>query len=178
MDTLSMILAIVGSAISIILSVWALTERITKKFNQTVDKRIRERDIELKQEIRNERTAMIEAERASIEYRLEALVEDLGLHKEQVTHITEHQTKAILEAFKQEIRAIYYRLRSTGTITDIDKAYIDKIYVHYVALGGNSDIAAKYKEMCDVYSRRTHQAYDEKVKKNKQRSRHKKQSSE
>lgn len=67
---------------------------------------------------------------------------------------------ALIEAYKHDIRDIYYRLRNTGDITDAEKSYIDKIFPKYKAIGGNSDIEAKYGEICRVYERRTQEQFD------------------
>ena len=75
--------------------------------------------------------------------------------------------EGLIETYKNDIRTIYYMLRDTGEISDADKSYIDKIFPKYVAVGGNSDIKAKYDEICRVYERRTHEAYDEAFSKNK-----------
>lgn len=68
--------------------------------------------------------------------------------------------EALIEAYKHDIRDIYYRLRNTGDITDAEKSYIDKIFPKYKAIGGNSDIEAKYGEICRVYERRTQEQFD------------------
>ena len=63
---------------------------------------------------------------------MDAKINDLGTglsnnDKEQQALI-EKQSKAILEGYKHDIRKVYYRLRSSGAISDVDKAYVDKIY--------------------------------------------------
>lgn len=67
--------------------------------------------------------------------------------------------ESLIEAYKKNIRDIYYKLRETGVVTDMDKGYVDRIFPKYQALGGNSDIAAKYDEMCRVYQSTTQEAY-------------------
>jgi hypothetical protein len=67
---------------------------------------------------------------------------------------------SLIEAYKQDIRKIYYKLRETGELNEYDKAYVDKIFPLYRAVGGNSDIEAKYMEMCHVYERRTQEMFD------------------
>lgn len=72
-----------------------------------------------------------------------------------------------LETWKNDIRNVYFTLRDTGTLNDHEKSYVDKIYHIYKELDGNSDIDAKYKEICDVYSIRTHEKYEEAYEKTK-----------
>ena len=67
-----------------------------------------------------------------------------------------------IESYKNDIRSIYYRLRETGEISDYDKSYIDSIFPLYTAMGGNSDIEAKYKEICEVYGKITQERFDKK----------------
>ena len=67
----------------------------------------------------------------------------------------------LIEAYKKDFRDIYYKLRITGNIEDSEKAYLDKLFPKYVALGGNSDVKAKYEEICNVYQKRTQAKYDE-----------------
>lgn len=67
--------------------------------------------------------------------------------------------ESLIEAYKQDIRDIYYKLRSTGEISDADKSYVDKLFPKYIALGGNSDIEAKYGEICRVYETITQENY-------------------
>ena len=65
-----------------------------------------------------------------------------------------------IEAYKNDIRSIYYNLRETGYISDYDKSYVDTIYPLYTKMGGNSDIQAKYAEICEVYGRITQERFD------------------
>lgn len=77
--------------------------------------------------------------------------------------------EGLIEAYKNDIRTVYYRLRDTGEISDADKAYVDKIFPKYVAIGGNSDIQAKYEELSRVYERRTQEKFDERFEKTKRK---------
>lgn len=76
--------------------------------------------------------------------------EQKELHKisEARDNLTRH---ALVESYKRDIRAIHKKLKATGTISEIDKSYVDKIYPLYRDLGGNSDIAQKVAEINEVY---------------------------
>jgi MFS superfamily sulfate permease-like transporter len=67
--------------------------------------------------------------------------------------------QSLIETYKQDIRDIYYKLRETGIITDTDKSYIDKLMPKYTNLGGNSDVHAKYDEICRVYEKITEENF-------------------
>lgn len=104
---------------------------------------------------------MFTSETKSIEKKMIAYAEEYNKNRKEELHIIELLKEGLLEAYKNDIRSIYYKLRDTGEITDADKSYIDKIFPKYAALGGNSDIHAKYEEICKVYQRRTQEKYDE-----------------
>jgi len=102
-----------------------------------------------------------------IENSLKAYTDQYTKDKREEWAVIQLLKDSLIEAYKNDIRTIYYNLRDTGEITDHDKAYIDKIFPKYIAIGGNSDIRAKYEEICRVYERRTHEAYDEAYEKSK-----------
>lgn len=106
----------------------------------------------------------------SLENSLNAYTDQYAKDKREEWSMIQLLKESLVEAYKNDIRTIYYKLRDTGEITDYDKAYIDKIFPKYIAIGGNSDIRAKYEEICRVYERRTHEAYDEAYEKNKGKS--------
>jgi hypothetical protein len=60
--------------------------------------------------------------------------------------------RSLVESYKKQIRNIYYNLANTGVIKDEEWSYIQKIFPYYKAMGGNSDIEAKYEEMNKVIS--------------------------
>lgn len=89
--------------------------------------------------------------------------------------------ESLIEAYKQDMRTIYYRLRDTGEISDHDKSYVDKLFPKYIALGGNSDIEAKYTEMCRVYETITQENFEKaraKAKRKKEREEAKRRAEE
>lgn len=96
-----------------------------------------------------------------------AYTEQYAADKKEEWAIIQLLREGLIESYKKDIRGVYYQLRATGEILDYDKAYIDKIFPKYVAIGGNSDIAAKYEEICRVFERRTQEAYDEAFTNNK-----------
>jgi hypothetical protein len=76
---------------------------------------------------------------------------------------------ANIEVYKNDIRKVFYKLRESGDITDYDKEYVDSVFPIYKALGGNSDIAAKYKEICDFHQELTRENF-EKARNNKKKT--------
>lgn len=158
--------AIAGLA-GFILTIWALLEKINKKFAETLDTKIEAILIRNNAIQEKEIKLMIENISTETVLRLETLKDELLSHikqqeeinKKQEEHI-ETQRVAILEKFKRDIRDVYYKLRVTGEILDKDKAYVDKIYRYYQDLGGNSDIYAKMKEINEVYAKQTLDAYE------------------
>lgn len=94
-----------------------------------------------------------------VAYELKEMRKELNKHMEEQTAKNAVLTQGHIELYKKDIRDIYFHLRHTGEIKDDEKAYVDKIYHVYKELGGNSDIDAKYKEICDVYSQITFEKY-------------------
>lgn len=176
MNTTVAIIVAIGGVASAILAIWALLEKVTKKFERVLENRIKEAIRESKDETRKDMELILEAHRDAVHHRIDSVKSEVKyLGEESRRSDLEHeellktQSKAILEGYKHDIRQVYYKLRSSGLITDIDKTFVDKIYHYYKELGGNSDIDSKYKEMCEVYSRRTHEKYDERANKSKKR---------
>lgn len=135
-----------------------------------IDKAVADRD-----KMQDEKTrVLLTSLKESISLDIKCLENSLKAYTDQYTKdkheewaVIQLLKESLIEAYKNDIRKIYYKLRDTGEITDYDKAYIDKIFPKYTAIGGNSDIRAKYEEICRVYERRTHEAYDEAYEKNK-----------
>lgn len=138
-----------------------------------IDKVVADRD-----KMQDEKTrVLLTSLKESISLDIKCLENSLKAYTDQYTNdkreewaVIQLLKESLIEAYKNDIRKIYYKLRDTGEITDYDKAYIDKIFPKYTAIGGNSDIRAKYEEICRVYERRTHEAYDEAYEKNKGKS--------
>lgn len=168
-ELLTLIIAL-GSIAAAVTAIWILLERISKKFSVIVDTKI-ESALEKNSKLQEKHLQdMFDIAEKLQEHKFQALRDDLNLFKNEQSLfnmgqevLTKNQSEAILETFKQDIRDIYYSLRNTGLIEDVDKAYIDKIYTYYTLLGGNSDIHAKVKEINEVYAKRTQEAYDNKA---------------
>lgn len=165
--TVMQALTFVAFAVTLITSIWALSERIQKKFSATVDKKVTEivnannkvQDDKLRATM--DRLDERQANRInSLNEKIDNFIVTQQDYNKSQDAVLERQSRAIIESYKQNIRNIYYHLRDTGEIANEDKAYLDKIYPYYIALGGNSDIRAKYEEICRVYERRTQEAYD------------------
>lgn len=91
------------------------------------------------------------------------IVEDKEYKTKKDKELTEVLTllkNANIEVYKNDIRKVYYNLRETGEITDYSKEYVDALFPVYKALGGNSDIEAKYTEICEFYSKVTKENFD------------------
>lgn len=164
---LAVALGFVAGVISSILVIWAFSEKLKSKrdsgveeiiekaldkYDKNVDRRIEQADNAVHREITKDIQNLTTKLDNFIKKHEKESQEDKashGLYKE-----------SLIEIYKKNIRDVYYRLRATGIITDKDKAYIDKIYPRYRALGGNSDIEAKYAEMCSVHEKTTQEAYD------------------
>lgn len=169
--TIIEIVLLIGSIAGALLAIWALLSRSTTKFEQKV------REV-VKEEIEESRKQQSRELNIKLEAQSELILKDVdGIGAKLDKHIKEHnelhkqkETKesllanAMIESYKQDIRNAYFKLRETGEITDKDKAYVDKIYPYYAALGGNSDIHSKYKEISDVYAEVTKENYEAKRK--------------
>lgn len=103
-----------------------------------------------------------------VSYEIGKIGDDLNSFIKEQTNKNNTLTLGHIETWKKDIRDIYFHLRRTGEISDDSKSYADKIYHVYKELGGNSDIDAKYKEICEVYSRITHKRYEEMQRKQEQ----------
>lgn len=164
----------IAALVGAIMTIWAFYEKLKHKVsdklietvNEVLEKnnKVQERQFQL----------LIDMVERNLENNLTKIKEELNAFKQHQQNLNLEQTtiidylkNSILEQFKQDVRDVYYNLRDTGIITDRDKSYIDKMYSYYTLLGGNSDVHAKVKEISEVYSRRTHEAYDEKAKKTK-----------
>jgi len=159
---------------SSITTLWKRINKVKASFDDKLEKAIRQVVLESNQR-QDERTAimlenlktMFKLETKNIEKRLNALNEEYKNSQKEEWASIQLLKEALIEAYKNDVRTVYYKLRDTGEITDSDKAYIDKIFPKYVAIGGNSDIQAKYEEISRVYERRTQEKFDERFEKTK-----------
>lgn len=159
------------SIASIVTALTVITHFI-KKSNDTVNERIRREAKEVAIEEANKERSMRESELKNMETVITQALQSMDnkldnivkTQKEQIKK-QDRQNKLLqsghIETWKNDIRTIYYNLRDTGTISDVEKSYVDKIYHLYKEMGGNSDIDAKYSEMVSVYTRRIREAVDE-----------------
>lgn len=178
-----MILQILAAAntwdnlITLILTVASVITALTviavfiRKSNNTVNDRIRTvakevaaEETEIERELRKQDTKRLEE---NIQTRLDGLEKKLDTLIDHNLKQSKKQDKVNLllqqghiETWKNDIRTIYYNLRDTGNISDVEKSYVDKIYHLYEEMGGNSDIKAKYEEMTSVYKKRLEEQYD------------------
>jgi hypothetical protein len=166
-DVALLVIIGLGSLASAVLAIWTLLTRVKSSFKdivteivgRVVKENIADSEGRTQKSIEASERRQIEA-LSGLKIEIEAnRQDDLRDKKEAIAaqQLTQH---ALVEAYKQDFRDIYYILRETGEISDHDKAYIDKIYPYYKQLGGNSDIAAKYEEICRVVDRRTQEAFD------------------
>lgn len=173
--TVQQIVMIVVGIATIITSlsvIWKHINKVKKNLDERLEKVIKEVVLDSNQR-QDERTQlmlqnlkdMFSTELKVIETKLVAYANEHAKDKQEEWSIIQLLKEGLIEAYKNDIRTIYYKLRDTGEITDADKAYIDKIFPKYVAIGGNSDITAKYEEISRVYERRTQEKYDETFKK-------------
>lgn len=160
--------------VSIASIVTALTviAHFVKKSNDTVNERIRREAKEVAIEEANKERVMRESELKNMETAITKALQSMDSKLDSIAETQKEQAKkqdkqnkllqsGHIETWKNDIRTIYYNLRDTGTISDVEKSYVDKIYHLYKEMGGNSDIDAKYSEMVSVYTRRLREAMDE-----------------
>lgn len=167
MPSWAIVLIAIGSVASAILAIWALMERLSKKFYKIVDDQI-ERSLSNYEELQEQKfLRLIEKIALEFNHKVDCLAEDFNeyMHSQEIRQAKEDEQSKVVKAsliaiYKQEIRDIYYTLRDVGTISDQDKEYIDRIYPLYYALGGNSDITQKIGEIQRVIERRTQEAFD------------------
>lgn len=176
-DILLVAMLMLGGLATAVLSIWALLTKVKVSFKDSVSDIVSAAVRESIMQSEGRTQQLIEAsEKRQIEFNM-AIKKDMEENREQdkrntdklnaTIGLTQH---ALIEAYKQDFRDVYYKLRETGEISDHDKAYIDKIFPYYKDMGGNSDIAAKYAEICRVVERRTQEAFDE-ARKQKKRKR-------
>ena len=184
METWMWVVSVVSSVAALIT---ALTVIIKASKQMTANLELRVRDI-AKQVIDEEQHRQNEIYQQVFEHFKDSIFTSLDQNFSAIRTETQELRKALeantrkqeelnktmqqghIETWKNDIRNIYFNLRDTGTIEDHVKSYADKIYHVYKQLGGNSDIDAKYKEICEVYARRTHEKYEEAYGKNKDKS--------
>lgn len=170
MDTVGNILIAVvaiGALAAAILQTWNLTDKADNKLLNKINTQIEESL--LRNNAIQEKEVKLLLDVLSMEFLLkletvkdeiEQLKVEQKAHNKKVDKVTTAQTNALLEAFKNDIRNIYFTLRETGRLDDVDKSYVDKIYHYYKELGGNSDIHAKVGEMNRIYESQTLEAIE------------------
>lgn len=184
MEPLYIILITTASAVTALTVIFTFGQKLWSSTRN----RIRIEAREVAAEEANKERIMREADMELNRQRTEAHFDEINNKLDKITKAIEAQGKeqykmnkllkdGHIETWKNDIRTIYYNLRDTGNISDIEKSYVDKIYHLYKEMGGNSDIDAKYKEMVEVYTKRTREKYDEVFEKRRGRPR-KKQANE
>ena len=177
--TVEQITAAIVAVAALMTSITALWKRIDKVkagFDDKLENAIKQVVLESNQR-QDERTAimlenlksMFKLETKNIEKRLNEFSTEYQQNQKEEWASIQLLKEGLIEAYKNDIRTVYYRLRDTGEISDADKAYVDKIFPKYVAIGGNSDIQAKYEELSRVYERRTQEKFDERFEKTKRK---------
>jgi len=171
-------LVMIATFLTSVAVIWKHLDKIKKTLDLKMEKTIKEivQDSNIRQD---ERTSLMlenlklifTSEVRGIESRITDYAEKYNKDKEEERAMLQLLKDSLIEAYKNDIRIIYYKLRDTGEISDTDKSYADKIFPKYIAIGGNSDIQAKYEELCRVYERRTQEKYDETFEKTKTRKR-------
>jgi len=175
-DYMDWTIVVVASAIVVILTavtlMWDFTHRVSKAFDEKTRKIMRE-------EFKENNVIQNKSFDLRLEHQNKMLLKDINTLDSRINNYVIEQNKescqrnaidaltahALIESYKRDIKKIYFKLRETGYITDIDKSYIDKIYPLYKDLGGNSDMHQKVGEINDVYSTVIHEAYENKRKK-------------
>lgn len=158
---------VIGALASAILTIWKLIEKTNNKLLNKINTQIEESLI--RNNAIQEKEVKLLLDVVSMEFllKLETVKDEIEhlkveqkAHNQKVSKLTTAQTNALLEAFKNDIRNIYFTLRETGRLEDVDKSYVDKIYHYYKELGGNSDIHAKVGEMNRIYESQTLEAIE------------------
>lgn len=178
-ETILAVVAVIASFLGSILIIWNFTSKVKKSVNDSVTKLIKDNQKENDEAIDRRIACSSDSTQKIISASIKALedkfTEFIEIQKE-TNRLDSDAIKllkeSLVEAYKQDIRTIYYRLRDTGEITDHDKSYVDKLFPKYVALGGNSDIEAKYTEMSRVYETITQENFEKaraKAKKKKEK---------
>lgn len=166
----------IAALLTSIAALWKRIDRVKKGFDDKLENAIKQVVLESNQR-QDERTAimlenlkaMFKLETKNIEKRLNDFNKDYQQNQKEEWSVIELLKESLIEAYKNDIRTVYHQLRDTGQISDADKAYVDKIFPKYVAIGGNSDIQAKYEELSRVYERRTQEKFDERFEKTKRK---------
>ena len=150
MDNNSIITIIlsVGAVCGAIATIWGLMNRITNKFQEFIRKELKPIEEKL--------------------IRADIQLEDLKKSVEGGKMTDKELVSVQLEQTKKIVRDMHSKMRRTGTISDDDMSYAEKLYPHYLALGGNSDVVAKMNEMRKIYEARVNEKINENHKKKKQ----------
>lgn len=168
----------VATLLTSITIIWRHINKLKRSFDDKLEKAIKE-VVTGSNNRQDERTALMlenlktlfTSEIRQIENKIMQYAESYNKDKQEEQAMINLLKESLIEAYKNDIRTVYYKLRDTGEILDADKSYVDKIFPKYIAIGGNSDISAKYEEICRVYERRTQEKYDEAFEKKKTRKR-------
>lgn len=167
LETIIAVVTIIASFLGSVLVIWAFTTKIKNALQDSVKVIVSDMLTNNNAIIDTKIQAAFEKAKIEINAGIDSVSCKLDTHsKEQAQSdiLTKESIKllkeSLIEAYKQDIRAIYYKLRESGEIEDHDKAYVDKVFPKYIALGGNSDIEAKYAEMCRVYEKITQENFD------------------
>ena len=154
--------AIIGfaSLVSAITVIYRASQGTVKKLDDRTKILIRDEVKPIMDEREEQRAELQRIKDEAILNELKSLRADLQEERTIQKGLNTMISKALVETWKEDFRQIYYELRETGIISCSDKAYLDKIYHYYKDLGGNSDIDAKYKEICLVHSKRTQEQHD------------------
>lgn len=157
----------VGALLAAITIIWNFSNRIEKSLDKKIDEKVVTKIKENDEKVAKDIEHAIDKSNISLIGEIKLLNQRFESHYEQQDKLHESERKrvsllthSVLEAYKRSIRDVYYRLRQTGEISDVDMSYVDKIYPKYVDMGGNSDIRAKYEEMKGVYSQLTQERYE------------------
>lgn len=156
----------IASFLGAILVIWNFSNKVKGSLDSNISEVVNKILEKHERDTQYQINCAVEASQKSIIKDIQSLENKLDVYvKEQRdTNRKDYESikllkESLIEAYKQDIRDIYYRLRSTGEISDADKSYVDKLFPKYIALGGNSDIEAKYSEICRVYETITQENY-------------------
>ena len=149
----------IGGVASTILVIWNLSNRVKKErvknikeiVNAVFDSYSKDTDHKIEKAVRESSRELLQ-EIKKIEGNIERFFSTQTKFNKASREATSLLKESVIESYKRSIRDVYYKLSKTGEITDVDKAYIDKIFPKYKTLGGNSDIEAKYKEISKVFT--------------------------
>ncbi len=148
-----------GMLATAVLAIWALQSRFNRSFEEkikkTVDPMIKKSEdnmIKLMEEKDSSSNKDVLHELKALSARFEEYAAKQNKYNEIDVKRFRILEQGLVEAYKKQIRNVYYSARDNGVIRDSEMAYIQKIYPYYKAMGGNSDVKAKVDELNKVYS--------------------------